>query len=278
MSNNRQNIRPKKMNEFLSKYKVFTIEELDSYLAMNGSTNSNTRKAILTYYQNKDRIKRIRRGLYATVPLGNNPESSPVDPYLVAAKMTKDAVLAYHTALEFYGKAYSLHKQIIYVSQKKSLPLKLRSYEIKGVTIPNPLRVKGKEMFGVTSHKRSGVDVRVTNLERTFVDVLDRPDLAGSWEEIWRSLESIEFFDLDQVIEYTFLLENTTTAAKVGFYLEQHKENLMGEDSHLKRLRKLRPQQPHYLIRGKRKDCQWNKNWNLMVPADVQNKSWEDVS
>lgn len=277
MSNNRQNNRPKKLNEFFSKYNVFTVEELDHFLSNQSSANSNTRKALLTYYQNRRRIKRIRRGLYATIPLGNDPESSPVDPYLVAAKMTKDAVLAYHTALEFYGKAYSLYKRIIFVSQTKSLPLKFRSYEIKGVTIPNPLRVMGEEMFGVTSHNRSGVDVRVTNLERTFVDVLDRPDLAGSLEEIWRSLESIEFFDLDQVIEYTFLLENTTTAAKVGFYLEQHKESLMVEDSHLKRLKKLRPQQPHYLIRGKRKNCQWNKNWNLMVPADVKNKSWEDV-
>ena len=71
-------------------------------------------------------------------------------------------------------------------------------------------------MFGVISRKRSGVELRVTNFERTFVDVLDRPDLTGSWEEIWRSLESIEFFDLDQVVEYVLLLENATTAARWG--------------------------------------------------------------
>jgi len=29
----------------------------------------------------------------------------PSIPFLLAAKMTGDAVLAYHTALEFYGKA-----------------------------------------------------------------------------------------------------------------------------------------------------------------------------
>jgi predicted transcriptional regulator of viral defense system len=72
-------------------------------------------------------------------------------------------------------------------------------------------------MFGVVSHKRSGVELRVTNLQKTFVDVLDRPDLTGRWEEIWRSLESVEFFDLDQVVECVLLLESATTAAKVGF-------------------------------------------------------------
>jgi len=127
--------------------------------------------------------------------------------------MTADAVLAYHTALEFRGKAYSVYTRLYYVSTSKSLPLTFQAHEFVRAPVPHPLRAKGKEMFGVTTHKRSGVELRVTNLERTFVDVLDRPDLTGSWEEIWRSLQSVEFFDLDQVIEYVFLLENATTAA-----------------------------------------------------------------
>ncbi|OGA43455.1 MAG: hypothetical protein A3G24_12650 [Betaproteobacteria bacterium RIFCSPLOWO2_12_FULL_62_13] len=64
--------------------------------------------------------------------------------------------------------------------------------------------------------------MRATTLERTLVDVFARPDLAGGWEEIWRSLETVEFFDLDVVVQYVLLLENATTAAKVGFFLEQH--------------------------------------------------------
>jgi predicted transcriptional regulator of viral defense system len=130
----------------------------------------------------------VRRGLYAVVPVGSQPEFSPVDPYLLAAKMTNDAVLAYHTDLEFRGKSYSVYKKLCYVSAHKSLPLKFRDYQIKGVPLPKPLRAKGKEMFGVTSLKRSGVELRVATIERSLVDVLDRPELTGSWEEIWRSL------------------------------------------------------------------------------------------
>jgi len=266
-----------RLNEFLSQQAVFTVDELDRFLSDRGSGKPNTRKSLMTYYRKQGRIVRVRRGLYATVPLGTDPAANPVDPYLVAAKMTADAVLAYHTALEFHGKAYSLYTKLLYISASKSLPLTFQSHEIRGVPVPHPLRAKGKEMFGVTCHKRSGVEVRVTNLERTLVDVLNRPDLTGSWEEIWRSLESVEFFDLDQVVEYTLLLENATTAAKVGFFLEQHKETLMVDDAHLNPLRKLRPRQPHYLIRGKRKGCQWVKDWNMMIPAEVLNKSWGEV-
>jgi predicted transcriptional regulator of viral defense system len=277
MSNERQKKRPMKLNEFLSQHAVFTVEEMDCFLSARGSGKPNTRKSLLTYYRKQRRIIPVRRGLYATVPLGSDPKSSPVDPYLVAAKMTTDSVLAYHTALEFHGNAYSVFTRFHYVSKSISLPLKFQSHEFRRAPVPHPLRAKGKEMFAVNSHTRFGVQIRVTNLERTFVDVLDRPDLTGSWEEIWRSLESVEFFDLDQVVEYVLILENATTAAKVGFFLDQHKETLMVDDVHLNPLRNLRPRQPHYLIRGKRKNCHWVKDWNLLIPVEILNKSWGEV-
>jgi predicted transcriptional regulator of viral defense system len=241
-----------KLNEFLSQHDVFTVEELDLFLSEKGSGKPSTRKALLTYYRKQGRIVPVRRGLYAVIPFGSLPDSSPVDPYLLTAKITKDAVLAYHTALEFYGKAYSVYTRLHYLTTRRSLPVRFRSYEIRGVLVPRSLRAKGMEMFGIARHKRSGAELRVTSLERTLVDVLDRPELTGSWEEIWRSLESVEFFDIDQVVEYVLLLENATTAAKVGFFLEQHKKTLMVDDVHLKPLRKFCPQRPHYLIRGKR--------------------------
>jgi len=265
------------LNTFLSQHDVFTVEELDLFLSKEGSGKPNTRKALLTYYRKQGRIIPVRRGLYAVVPFGSSPDSSPVDIYLLAAKMAPDAVLGYHTALEFHGKAYSVYNRLHYLSTRRSLPVKFRSFEIRRVSVPQSLRVKGQEMFGVVRHKRSGSELRVTSLERTLVDVLDRPDLTGSWEEIWRSLESVEFFDIEQIVEYVLLLENATTAAKVGFFLEQHKESLMVDDVDLQLLRKLRPRQPHYLMRGKRKGGRWVKEWNLMVPDEILNQSWAEV-
>ena len=266
-----------KLNAFFASHAVFTVEELDRVLSAKGSGKPATRKSLLTYYRNQGRVIPVRRGLYATVPLGGDPASSPVDPYLVAAKMCEDAVLAYHTALEFHGKAYSVYARLHYTSARTSLPLKFRSHEFVRVPVPHLLQEKGKAMFGVAMHKRAGVELKVANLERTLVDVLDRPDLTGSWEEIWRSLESVEFFDLDQVVEYVMLLENATTAAKVGFFLEQHSETLMPADAHMSALRDLRPRQAHYLDRSRRKECRLVKEWNLMIPEEILYRSWGNV-
>ena len=266
------------VNSFLAAHPVFTVPELDEFLAQQGSANPRTRDALLTHHRKRGHIVPVRRGLYVAVPPGTTPDTCPADPYLLAAKMTEDAVLAYHTALEFHGKAHSVYERFFYLTGRKSLPATFRSYEFRPVVFPKQLRAKGQESFGVDEGERSGVSVRVTSLERTLVDVLDRPNLAGSWEEIWRSLESVEFFDLGKVVEYALLLDNATTVAKVGFFLEQHRDSLMVEDAHLDPLRERRPHNPHYLVRGDRKSGRLLSDWNLVVPVEVLERSWAEVT
>jgi hypothetical protein len=146
------------------------------------------------------------------------------------------------------------------------------------VPVPPPLRRLPDLGGGVMEKPRDGVTGRVTTLERTLVDVLDAPRHGGGWEEIWRSLESVEFFDLDAVIDYAFKLESAVTVAKVGFYLEQHREALMVEDRYLDRLRERAPRQPMYLERGKREPGKLRSRWNLVVPERIPDRSWAEVT
>jgi predicted transcriptional regulator of viral defense system len=130
-----------------------------------------------------------------------------------------------------------------------------------------------KEQFGIETVDRLGQDIRVASLERSLVDVLDRPDLGGGWEEIWRSAESVEYYDFRQVVDYALLLRNATTAAKVGFFLGQHQEQLMVEDSHLDRMREAQSRQPHYMDRSA--VGRLVSDWNPIVPEQVLNRAWE---
>jgi len=265
-----------KLHEFFTTHPVFTYEEFVDFQSTQGSRNVKTRESILSHYTKSGRLLRARRGLYLTVPPGLIPEKCPVDPYLLVSRMAPDAVLAYHTALEVHGKAYSVYQDFIYLTQSGSRPLSFRGQKFRRVAIPKKLRDKGQESFGVISVDRSGLDVRVTSLERTLVDLLDRPSLGGTWEEIWRSLESIEFFDLDRVVKYTMHLGNATTAAKVGFYLEQHKDTLMADEDHLESLRTLIPVKPHYMIHNGRRAGRLVKGWNLVVPPEILERRWEE--
>lgn len=267
-----------KHDEFFRKHPVFTGTELALHLSALGEVGERGQEALLAYYQKTGRLVRVRRGLYAVVPAGANPETYPVDPYLIAAKLTGDAFLSHQTALGFHGRTYSVQERFIYTATRPLGHLTFRSYVFRGAKHPDALLRAEKERFGVLTAERAGVELRVTSLERTLVDVLERPDLSGSWEEIWRSLETIEFFDLDKVVEYTLLLENSTTAGKVGFFLEQHRAPLMVEPRHLEALRARRPRQPHYLDRAKRTSGRLVSEWNLVVPMDVYERTWSEVT
>lgn len=265
------------LNEFFSRHSVFTLEELNQFLEAKGSVNPSTRSSLLTYYKNQGRLIQVRRGLFAVVPPGSTPGAFPVDPYLLAGKMTNDAVLAYHTALEFYGKAYSTYERFYYVSEKKSLTVTFRTLEFRCVLVPKALLAKSKKDFAVNQAERAGLPIKVTSLERTLVDMLDRPNLGGNWEEIWRSLETVEFFNLDKVVEYALLLGNATTIAKVGFFLDQHRETLMVEEVHLQTLRNSKPRKAHYMTRLGKTPGRFVADWNLIVPREILERSWAEM-
>ena len=266
-----------KHDTFFRRHPVFTSEELSEHLSTNGKVGNRARESLLAYYKNTGRLVRIRRGLYAVVPPDSDHRSHPVDPYLIAAKLTLDAVLSHHTALQFFGRAYSVWQEFTYQSERPLREMTFRERKFRGTRFPKALLRSGKKYFGVSTVAYSGVSLKVAGLERTLVDVLHRPWFSGGWEEVWRSLESVEFFDLDTIVEYCILLENASTASRVGFYLEQHREELMVEECHLRQLRVHRPRQPHYLDRSRRESGKLFPDWNLVVPTEVVERSWSEV-
>jgi predicted transcriptional regulator of viral defense system len=266
-----------RLEEFLSSHPVFTSEEFARFLRARGSLNESTHNSLLHHHLRQGRVVRVRRGLYATLPPGASPDTFSPDPFLVAAKFAPDAVLGYHTALEFHGRAYSVHTRYTFLTATAVRELTYRDVTFRPVLFAKALRVRRQERYAVNEVDRAGVSVRVTSLERTLVDVLDRPDLAGGWEEAWRSLESVEFFDHGVVVKYALLLDNATVAAKVGFYLQQHRESLMVEEEHLRPLRERRPKEPHYAQRAHAGTNRFLPEWNLVVPAEVADRSWEAV-
>jgi hypothetical protein len=78
------------------------------------------------------------------------------------------------------------------------------------------------------------------------------------------------------VISYVRALDSAVSAARVGFFLEQHRESLMVEDNHLEVLRELSPAQPRYLD-GSRTPGKLVQPWNLIVPENVLNRRWEET-
>ena len=265
------------IHQFFEQNPVFTHEEFKQYIISQGTTNPNTQKEILAYHLKKQNIIRIRRGLFACAPLSSGAgESYSVDPYLIAGRINSDSVLAYHTAFDFHGVSYSLYHQFTFMSQQKIRPFTFQQTKFICLPFPKTLIKNNKTDMEIITIDRQGLNIKITSLERTLVDALDRPEYAGGWEEIWRSAEHIPILNFDKMIEYAISLDNATTIAKLGFFLEQHKEKFNVDEKTLTILQEKKPSSIHYLVRAKRESGKLIQRWNLVVPRYIIERAWEE--
>ena len=258
--------------DFFSSHSVFTREDFAH--ALNDDRNaSRAVDSSLDRYLRAGRIGRVKRGVFFAAGPGEMAANSPVDFLLVASRLTPDAVLGYHTALEAHGYAQSVYERLFFLTEHKAKAVTFRGRVFLPVAQPRVLQRRDLAHTLTTEVERRGLTCRVTSLERTAVDALDRPDLTGGLEEAWRSLSAIPLLDLRAVLEYVRLRNLATLAAKVGLFLEQHREHFSVPAPMLDELRSLRPRAPHYLDRSARGKLV--ASWNLIVPAVLLEGEWE---
>ena len=263
--------------KFFATHPVFTREEFAASRQRSCVGSARTTDSLLRKHTESDRIVRVRRGLYASVPPWATPDSVEVDPYLLATKVADDATVSHHAALQFHGRAYSVWSRVTFFTRRHTRAFSFGPTEFVPVKPPRSVAGLPDMGGGVELVAHAGGMVRVATCERAMVDVLDTPDLSGGWEEIWRSLEMVEFFDLDAVISYTLALGTALTTGRVGFFLEQHRDALFVENRHLEALKSQRPRQVRYFDPARRAG-QLVKRWRLIVPDDVLRRSWEEVA
>ncbi|GJQ20277.1 MAG: hypothetical protein HBSIN02_06320 [Bacteroidia bacterium] len=269
MANGDQN-----MLAFLENHPVFTLEELRDYL---GYKNGDRKAYDTVLYQKKmQRIGVIKEGLYFSIRPGSNVQQTSPDPFLVVSKLSDDAVIGFHTALDLLGFGHSLFNTYYYFSNRFRPALRFRGSHFRSVRTPEKLQKKSQQFFGTEKGERVGLKITVTGKERTLVDCLERPQYCGGFEEMYRSLEKMPYLQFEVLMEYLELREQKKLHATVGFFLEQHREAFHVEESLLQNLERNKPAAAVYWDRSK-KGGKYVKRWNLVVPEAVLERSWEEL-
>lgn len=256
---------------------VFRFEEFARFKNEKGEVSSaRAIHKMLHYYIKKGRLVNVRRGVYAVVAPGIQPEQVLLDPYLIASKSAKDSILAYHTALELHGVAYSVFEQFTFLTAQKIKPFEVQDRWFRSVALPTILKKDDNADFGIEKIDRQGVTIRVTSLERTFVDALDRIELSGGWEEVVRSISNMAVLKVPDVITYCLLLNNRILASKVGYFLEQRQGAFAVGDELLKPLLDKKPLTAQSLLSDRREQGRLIKKWNIILPINLLNETWDE--
>ncbi len=253
--------------EFLHTHDVFRRSELARALNRSGPRAPTTLTSHLQRWERTGRVLRLRRGLYVRAAGGESAAAARVDPLVLASRLADDAVLAYHAALEAHGYAQSVFQRFTAATWSKARSLEFQGWTFVPVRPRAGVRPSGDKF--TLRMDRAGSEVHVTTVERTLVDVLDRPDLAGGVEEAWRSCAHVEALDFDALEKYAILVRRRVVFARLGFLLENHAQRWMVPKALLERLRKRGPRAPVYFDLDRRRRGRFVPRWNLVVPPEL---------
>jgi len=237
------------------KLEVFTFKEAQQVVGSVENT-----KAILNSYVKKGLLKKVRRGLYCVVNLDN--EKAPADRYLIGSKLNEEAYLAYHTAFEVHGLSHQV-SFVVFVASKK----KISDFTFEGVTY----KYVGPGITEGVIRYRFNKEVKITDLERTVADSINRLDYSGGPHELDEILKICPVLDENKLLKYLEAYDKNILYKKAGYFLERHQQTLNVDDSLLNLLEKRAGEMKSYLCReATRGGGMLKKRWGLIVPKTLE--------
>lgn len=207
----------------------------------------------------------MRRGLYEIMPIEHIGKQKPVaDKFLLARKIVEPYCFVYHTALELHGVANSAFYNTVYIASTRQF--RHFTYDdIEFKWIPR------KQLTGSEYAIWRTARIRVTDRERTVVDCLDRVDLAGGFEELYKSLLSMRNLNLLRLREYAKLAKKKVLFHKLGFFLSlpRIREVWSVDETELVKIREELSTRIFYFETSKGQG-RLSREWNLIVPNKVE--------
>lgn len=234
--------------------------------------------AMLAQHLQAGNIRRIARGVFASVPKHADAGKWSVDRFLAASRLRCGGVIAYHSALELHGCAYSEGHEVQVIARGEPGVFEAVGLTCRFVKPPRGFAQRnGALTDGVTVVDRLGLEVSVTTIERTIADLFDRYDLAGGAEELFNSLDLVARVDAAALVRYARALGNATAAGALGSWLEREQKRLGVPDRALEELRTMMPSQARYALGTKSGEGKTAKGWNVILPIDVVERRFEGL-
>lgn len=248
--------------------KVFTLDEVVEAAERFTQRNLNRSYVSSKYLDllvKNGKFARVRHGLFVAA----SPDGKPiVDKLLLASKIRKKGYLGFHSALEFYGCAYSATNNSYVCVESKD---RFRGFSFSGYSF-RPVYVENSG-FEVVQLEYQDHLIRVSGKERLFLDCVSRPKYAEGWEECLKSLEGLGGLDFEKLLD---ILKDgyggQSTVRRAGLVLEMLRNSSIYykhlPENVLTNIERLVGEGRKYLMPGRGGSLV--KRWSLIVPDDYR--------
>ncbi len=197
--------------------KCFIIDEAYGLLP---DSSKDSVKRMLSNMVKRGLLMRVKEGLYYVIPFEQDPKTFMPDWHLLSQYLVGDAeyYIGYFSALQIHSLTTqpNLKEQIVVNKQIKPSTLL-----VKGV--PFQFIYHNEDHF--FGNKRAWIDsfnkVQCSDLEKTFIDCLFKPQYAGGITEIAKAIyKSKDKIDYPKLFDYAKRFSSQAVIKRLGFLLE----------------------------------------------------------
>ena len=197
--------------------------ELISVDAVTSALQIDRRRAtkLLARWGMQGWVKRLRRGLYAPVPVASLGQSQVLDdPWLIVPSVFGPAYIGGWTAAEHWSLTEQIFRSVCVLTTR---PVRGKEKNIQGVDF-SVKRISAKALFGTKTIWRGKIKVEVSNPSKTIVDMLDDPAIGGGIRHVSDCVEqylSKKNGTPDELICAAERLRNGAVFKRLGFLAER---------------------------------------------------------
>ena len=212
----------KQSNEILSFFNEQDRHCFDYELAKKAlpKSNDSALRELLSDMTRRGLLMRVKRGLYYVIPYEQDAETFIPDWHLLAEYLVKDAkhYIGYYSALQIHNLLTqpSLKEQIVVSRQVRPSTIKIKEVPFQFI-YHNEKHFFGTKKIWIDNFNK----VVCSDLEKTIVDCLFKPDYAGGIVEIARAIYiSRDKIRFNVLLDYVIKFNSQAVVKRLGFILE----------------------------------------------------------
>ena len=211
-------------------------------------------------------LMRIKEGLYYIIPYEQDPITFMPDWHLLSQYLVGEAeyYIGYFSALQIHSLTTqpNLKEQIVVNKQIKPSILIVNEIPFQFI-YHNEKHFFGNKKTWIDSYNR----VQCSDLEKTIIDCLFKPEYAGGITEIAKAIYKIkDKIDYSKILQYTKRFDSQAVIKRLGFLFEL----LKIKHSAIEELQKLRTNSLVLLEPSYSKEGKSISRWSILQNIDTE--------
>jgi predicted transcriptional regulator of viral defense system len=191
----------------------------DAFEVLSKSSKT-TVNQLLSDMTQRGLLMRVKDGVYYIIPYEKDPDSFMPDWHLLTENLVNgvDHYIGYYSALQIHNLITqpSLKQQIVVAKQIRPSTINVKDVPFQFI-YHNPDHFFGVKKIWIDNFHK----VKCSDLEKTFIDCLFKPNYAGGIVEIARAIHlSRDKIKFDKLFEYVRQFNSQAVIKRLGFLLE----------------------------------------------------------